>query len=89
MHINKALYSFSYMCATTGVKGILLATIYLVVDMYGYKRFTMVLEWMGMNAVLIYILVACNSLPFILQGFYWRHPRNNILTLIGIGKETH
>ncbi|GFP98519.1 hepaRaN-alpha-glucosaminide n-acetyltransferase [Phtheirospermum japonicum] len=55
MHINKALYSFSYMCVTTGVAGILLAAIYLVVDVYGYRRLTMVLEWMGMHALLIYI----------------------------------
>ncbi|KAL7094172.1 hypothetical protein ACP275_11G085200 [Erythranthe tilingii] len=89
MHINKALYSFSYMCVTTGVAGILLASIYLVVDVYGYRRFTMVLEWMGMNALVIYVLVACNILPLILQGFYWNHPGNNILSLIGIGKKTH
>ncbi|KAK6160515.1 hypothetical protein DH2020_003896 [Rehmannia glutinosa] len=78
MHINKPLYSFSYMCVTTGVAGILLATIYLLVDVYGYRRFTMVLEWIGTNALLIFILVACNILPLILQGFYWRNPNNNI-----------
>ncbi|PIN01550.1 Heparan-alpha-glucosaminide N-acetyltransferase [Handroanthus impetiginosus] len=89
MHINKALYSVSYTCVTTGVAGILLATIYLAVDVYGCRRFTMVLEWMGKNALLIYILVACNILPLIAQGFYWRHPDNNILTLIGIRKQAH
>ncbi|KAL0420486.1 UNVERIFIED_CONTAM: Heparan-alpha-glucosaminide N-acetyltransferase, partial [Sesamum latifolium] len=78
MHINKALYSFSYTCVTSGLAGLLLATIYLVVDVYGCRRFALVLEWMGMNALLIYILVACNILPLILQGFYWRDPRNNI-----------
>ncbi|KAH6815317.1 heparan-alpha-glucosaminide N-acetyltransferase-like protein [Perilla frutescens var. frutescens] len=86
MHINKALYSVSYTCVTAGVAGILLATIYLVVDVHGWRRFTALLEWMGMHALLIYILVACNILPLILQGFYWKHPHNNILTLIGIGK---
>ncbi|KAL2226709.1 UNVERIFIED_CONTAM: Heparan-alpha-glucosaminide N-acetyltransferase [Sesamum indicum] len=30
MHINKALYSFSYTCVTSGLAGFLLATIYLV-----------------------------------------------------------
>lgn len=34
MHINKALYSFSYTCVTVGVAGILLASIYLVVSYY-------------------------------------------------------
>ncbi|KAK4413616.1 Heparan-alpha-glucosaminide N-acetyltransferase [Sesamum alatum] len=88
MHINKALYSFSYTCVTSGLAGLLLATIYLVVDVYGCRRFALVLEWMGMNALLIYILVACNILPLILQGFYWRDPHNNILSLVGIGKQT-
>ncbi|KAL0363828.1 UNVERIFIED_CONTAM: Heparan-alpha-glucosaminide N-acetyltransferase [Sesamum angustifolium] len=55
--------------------------------MYGCRRYTLVLEWMGMNALLIYILVACNILPLILQGFYWRDPRNNILSLVGIGNK--
>ncbi|CAI9768792.1 unnamed protein product [Fraxinus pennsylvanica] len=85
MHINKVLYSFSYMCFTTGAAGILFAAIYVMVDVYGYRRFTLVLEWMGMHALMIFILVACNIVPLILQGFYWSQPHNNILTSIGIG----
>lgn len=89
MHINKALYSFSYTCVTAGIAGILLTSIYLGVDVHGWRRFTTPLEWMGRNALLIYILVACNILPLILQGLYWKQPQNNILTLIGIGKRNH
>ncbi|GER39228.1 hypothetical protein STAS_15835 [Striga asiatica] len=63
--------------------------IHFKVDVYGYRRFTMVLEWMGKHALVIYILVACNVLPLILQGFYWRNPGNNLLTAIGIGKKSH
>ncbi|KAK3003600.1 hypothetical protein RJ639_019846 [Escallonia herrerae] len=78
MHINKALYTVSYVCITAGAAGILFAGIYVLVDMYGYKRSIVVLEWMGMNALVIYILIACNILPVILQGFYWGRPQNNI-----------
>ncbi|KAJ7979699.1 Heparan-alpha-glucosaminide N-acetyltransferase [Quillaja saponaria] len=85
MHINKALYSLSYMCLTAGAAGILFTGIYLMVDVYGYRRPTIVMEWMGKHALMIYILAACNIVPIILQGFYWRHPQNNILKLIGIG----
>uniref|UniRef100_A0A5B7BB13 Putative heparan-alpha-glucosaminide N-acetyltransferase n=1 Tax=Davidia involucrata TaxID=16924 RepID=A0A5B7BB13_DAVIN len=85
MHVNKVLYTFSYMCVTTGAAGILFAGIYIMVDAYGYRRSTMVLEWMGMHALVIYSLVACNILPVLLQGFYWKRPQNNILRLIGIG----
>ncbi|XP_031256111.1 heparan-alpha-glucosaminide N-acetyltransferase [Pistacia vera] len=87
MHINKPLYTFSYVCVTAGAAGILFAAIYFMVDVSGYRRITSVLEWMGLHALLIYILIACNLLPVILQGFYWKRPENNILRLIGIGKK--
>lgn len=85
MHFNKVLYTFSYMCFTAGVAGGLLSGIYLMVDVWGYRRPTVVMEWMGMNALMIYILAACNVLPVILQGFYWKQPQNNMFRLIGIG----
>ncbi|KAK9272153.1 hypothetical protein L1049_002524 [Liquidambar formosana] len=84
VHVNKALYSFSYTCITAGAAGILFAGVYVLVDVYGYRRPVMVIEWMGMHALMIYILAACNVLPLVLQGFYWRKPQNNILRLIGI-----
>ncbi|KAG2706330.1 hypothetical protein I3760_05G099200 [Carya illinoinensis] len=86
MHFNKALYTFSYMCFTAGVAGILFAGIYFMVDVCGCRRPTFVMEWMGIHALMLYILAACNVLPVFLQGFYWSRPRNNILTLIGIGR---
>ncbi|KAL0310130.1 UNVERIFIED_CONTAM: Heparan-alpha-glucosaminide N-acetyltransferase [Sesamum calycinum] len=58
---------------------LLLATIYLVVDMYGCRRYALVLEWMGMNALLIYILVACNILSYptriLLEGSSQQHSK--------------
>lgn len=86
MHLNKALYSLSYTCLTAGASGVLLAGIYFMVDVQGHRHVTMVFEWMGLHALMIYILIACNILPVLLQGFYWRQPQNNILRLIGIGK---
>ncbi|WMV12888.1 hypothetical protein MTR67_006273 [Solanum verrucosum] len=86
MHLNKALYSFSYMCVTAGAAGFLFTAVYVMVDVWGYSKYwTIVLKWMGKNALLIYVLVSCNILPVILQGFYWKQPENNILRLIGIG----
>ncbi|KAJ4963522.1 hypothetical protein NE237_023461 [Protea cynaroides] len=84
MHFNKPLYSFSYMCVTAGAAGILLVGIYLVVDVYGWRRPTMVVEWMGKHALMIFILATTNVVPVVLQGFYWKEPQNNILRLIGI-----
>ncbi|KAF5182148.1 Heparan-alpha-glucosaminide n-acetyltransferase [Thalictrum thalictroides] len=84
MHFNKVLYSSSYTCLTAGTAGILFAGIYVLVDVYGYRRLTFVLEWMGKHSMMIYILAACNLLPIFLQGFYWKNPENNIFRLIGI-----
>ncbi|KAG6651451.1 heparan-alpha-glucosaminide N-acetyltransferase-like [Carya illinoinensis] len=85
MHFNKVLYTLSYMCFTAGAAGILFAGIYILVDVCRYRRPTAVMEWMGMHALIIFIFAACNVLPIVLQGFYWRMPQNNILRLIGIG----
>ncbi len=41
----------------------------------------MLLEWMGMHALLMYTLVACGVLPAALQGFYWGSPDNNLVPL--------
>ncbi|KAJ6414849.1 hypothetical protein OIU84_003794 [Salix udensis] len=86
MHVNKALYTFSYMCVTAGAAGIVFTGIYILVDVFGFRRPTLVLEWMGKHALMIFILATTNVLPVILQGFYWKQPGNNILRLIGIGR---
>ncbi|KAK7282333.1 hypothetical protein RIF29_11014 [Crotalaria pallida] len=45
------------------------------VDVCRYSRITLVMEWIGMHALMIYILAACNILPIILQGFYKKWKR--------------
>nr|GMD50965.1 heparan-alpha-glucosaminide N-acetyltransferase [Ipomoea batatas] len=80
MRINKVLYSFSYTCVTAGTAGVVFAGVYIMVDVYGCRHFTSLLEWMGMNALLIYVLVSCNIIPIIVQGLYWRLPENNIVS---------
>ncbi|CAN8265792.1 unnamed protein product [Cochlearia groenlandica] len=86
MHLNKPLYTLSYMCVTAGASGFLFSAIYLMVDIYGYKRASIVLEWMGIHALPIYILVACNIVFIFIHGFYWKKTTNNLLHLIGVGK---
>ncbi|CAN6470449.1 unnamed protein product [Victoria cruziana] len=84
MRLNKALYSFTYMCVTAGVAGIAFTGTYVMVDVYNYRRSAKLFELMGLNALALYILVACNMVPIVLQGFYWKSPENNIFKLIGI-----
>ncbi|GJN27735.1 hypothetical protein PR202_gb15781 [Eleusine coracana subsp. coracana] len=85
MHMNKPLYTVSYTLATAGAAGLLFAGIYALVDLYGYRRPTVAMEWMGTHALMIYVLIACNILPIFIHGFYWKEPKNNILKFIGIG----
>lgn len=85
LQMNKSLYSLSYTCVTTGTAGLFFAAIYVLVDVYGYKRHFFPMEWMGKHALMIFVLVACNIVPILVHGFYWRQPNNNLLKLIGIG----
>lgn len=84
MRMNKPLYTISYTLATAGASGLLFAGIYTLVDMYGFRKPTISMEWLGKHALMIYVLVACNVLPMFIHGFYWKEPKNNLLKYIGI-----
>ncbi|KAJ6705228.1 hypothetical protein OIU79_010019 [Salix purpurea] len=45
MHVNKALYTFSYMCVTAGAAGIVFTGIYILVDVFGFRRPTLGFYW--------------------------------------------
>ncbi|XP_062182992.1 uncharacterized protein LOC133887091 [Phragmites australis] len=85
LHMNKSLYSLSYTCVTTGAAGLFFAGIYLLVDVYGYKRSAFPMEWVGKHALMFFVLVACNIFPIFVQGFYWRESHSNLLKFIRIG----
>ncbi|CAO2147073.1 unnamed protein product [Urochloa humidicola] len=88
LHLNKSLYSLSYTCVTTGTAGLFFAGIYLLVDVYGFKKPLFPMEWVGKHALMIFVLVPCNVAPILVHGFYWREPQNNLVRhfkFIGIG----
>ncbi|ERN16800.1 hypothetical protein AMTRI_Chr02g221500 [Amborella trichopoda] len=80
MPISKPLYTLSYMCITVGTGGFLFIVIYYIVDVCNFRRSTILLEWMGMNALIVYALAACDLFPAAIQGFYWRSPANNLVS---------
>ncbi|CAM6047913.1 unnamed protein product [Sphagnum compactum] len=82
MELNKPLYSFSYVCFMGGAAGLVLTSFYILVDVHGWRIPTLLFKWMGMNALLMYTLVACGILPAALKGFYWGSPDNNLVTWI-------
>lgn len=59
------------------------------VDVKHFMKATVLLQWMGMNALIIYALGACDFFSAGLQGFYWRSPENNlvILSFFSAGKK--
>ncbi|KAK1420460.1 hypothetical protein QVD17_22076 [Tagetes erecta] len=77
--LSKPLYTLSYMCITTGVAGILLIAIFYTADVINIQKPMILFQWMGMNALIVYALAACDLFPAALQGFYWRSPENNLV----------
>ncbi|KAB1203261.1 Heparan-alpha-glucosaminide N-acetyltransferase [Morella rubra] len=75
----KPLYTLSYMCITAGASGVFLTIIFYIVDVKQYRKPTILVQWMGLNALIIYAVAACDLLPAALQGFYWRSPENNLV----------
>uniref|UniRef100_A0A0E0KYN7 Heparan-alpha-glucosaminide N-acetyltransferase catalytic domain-containing protein n=1 Tax=Oryza punctata TaxID=4537 RepID=A0A0E0KYN7_ORYPU len=51
------------------------------VDVINIKKPFILFQWMGMNALIVYVLAACELFPALVQGFYWRSPENNLVDL--------
>ncbi|XP_042044156.1 heparan-alpha-glucosaminide N-acetyltransferase-like isoform X3 [Salvia splendens] len=79
--LSKPLYTLSYMFVTAGASGVLLTVIYFIVDTRCIRKPTLLFQWMGMNALVVYALAACEIFPAAVQGVYWRSPENNLVDL--------
>lgn len=77
--LNKSLYTISYLLVTSAASGITFCALYLLVDVYGWRRVAFVLEWMGKHSLSIFILVTSNLIVIAIQGLYWKSPANNII----------
>lgn len=77
--LNKSLFTVSYVLITSACAGFVFCTFYLLVDVWGYRWLTAVLEWMGVHALSIFVLLTSNIAIVVLQGFYWRTPDNNFI----------
>ncbi|PON32495.1 hypothetical protein PanWU01x14_360780 [Parasponia andersonii] len=77
--VNKSLYTISYMIITSASAGITFCILYLLVDVYGFRRLTFVLEWMGIHSLSIFVLVSSNLAIIAVQGFYLHNSKNNIV----------
>lgn len=77
--LNKPLYTVSYLLVASGTSGITFCLLYVLVDFYGWRRITCVLEWMGKHSLGIFIIITSNIAVIAIQGFYWKVPENNIV----------
>lgn len=89
MPLNKPLYTFSYVCVSAGAAGLLFSVAYILVDVLNYRKPFLLLEWMGMNALLIFVLAAVEVFPAFIKGFYWSSPHNNLVSLVELGVFQH
>ncbi|KAK2981186.1 hypothetical protein RJ640_007120 [Escallonia rubra] len=80
--INKQLYSFSYVCFTAGAAGIIFSAFYLLIDVWGLRTPFLFLEWIGMNAMLVFVGGAQGILAGFINGWYYKTPDNNLVNWI-------
>ncbi|XP_038698069.1 heparan-alpha-glucosaminide N-acetyltransferase-like [Tripterygium wilfordii] len=80
--INKQLYSFSYVCFTAGAAGIVFSGFYVLIDVWGFRTPFLFLEWIGMNAMLIFVMAAQGIFAAFVNGWYYESPDKTLVNWI-------
>ncbi|KAL9318194.1 hypothetical protein ACSQ67_014711 [Phaseolus vulgaris] len=80
--INKQLYSFSYVCFTAGAAGIVFSVFYLLIDVWDLRTPFLLLEWIGMNAMLVFVMAAQGIFAAFVNGWYYKDPDNSLVNWI-------
>ncbi|TYI57849.1 hypothetical protein E1A91_D11G311300v1 [Gossypium mustelinum] len=74
--LNKQLYTFSYVCVTSGAAALVFSAIYILVDIWGLKYMFVPLKWIGMNAMLVYVMAAEGIFAGFINGWYYEDPHS-------------
>ncbi|KAF5176222.1 Heparan-alpha-glucosaminide n-acetyltransferase [Thalictrum thalictroides] len=80
--LNKQLYSFSYVCFTAGAAGIIFSGFYILIDVLGIRTPFLFLEWIGMNAMLVFVMAAQGIFAAFINGWYYGGEDNNLVNWI-------
>ncbi|XP_022007303.1 heparan-alpha-glucosaminide N-acetyltransferase [Helianthus annuus] len=80
--INKQLYSISYVCFTAGAAGVVFSAFYILIDIWGKRTPFLLFEWIGMNAMLVFVLGAQGILAGFINGWYYKNVDNNLVNWI-------
>uniref|UniRef100_A0A453GFX5 Uncharacterized protein n=1 Tax=Aegilops tauschii subsp. strangulata TaxID=200361 RepID=A0A453GFX5_AEGTS len=78
--LNKQLYTLSYICVTAGAAGIVFSMLYFLVDVVSLRYVFEPLRWVGMNAMLVYVMAAAGIFEGFLNGWYYDGPKNTLVT---------
>ncbi|KAK1278179.1 hypothetical protein QJS04_geneDACA007271 [Acorus gramineus] len=77
--LNKQLYSFSYVCVTAGAAALVFSSFYILVDMWGLRNLFLPMEWIGMNAMLVYVMAAEGIFEGFINGWYYDDPHKTLV----------
>ncbi|KAM3335208.1 hypothetical protein ACQJBY_029553 [Aegilops geniculata] len=77
--LNKQLYTLSYICVTAGAAGIVFSMLYFLVDVVRLRYVFAPLRWVGMNAMLVYVMAAAGIFEGFLNGWYYDGPNNTLV----------
>ncbi|KAL2468604.1 hypothetical protein Fot_50180 [Forsythia ovata] len=76
--LNKQLYTFSYVCVTSGTAALVFSAFYILVDIWNLRYLFLPLEWIGMNAMLVYVMAAEGIFAGFINGWYYDNPHNTL-----------
>ncbi|CAI9768958.1 unnamed protein product [Fraxinus pennsylvanica] len=77
--LNKQLYTFSYVCVTSGAAALVFSVFYILVDVLNLRYMFLPLEWIGMNAMLVYVMAAEGIFAGFINGWYYDNPHNTLI----------
>ncbi|XP_062182008.1 uncharacterized protein LOC133886270 [Phragmites australis] len=77
--LNKQLYTFSYICVTAGAAGVVFSMLYFLVDILNLRYLFAPLQWIGMNAMLVYVMAAEGIFEGFLNGWYYDGTNNTLV----------
>ncbi|KAG5549128.1 hypothetical protein RHGRI_014482 [Rhododendron griersonianum] len=82
--LNKQLYTFSYVCVTSGAAALVFSAFYVLVDIGNVKFMFLPLEWIGMNAMLVYVMAAEGIFAAFINGWYYDDPHNTLVWFMSL-----
>ncbi|GAB4835799.1 hypothetical protein Ancab_000715 [Ancistrocladus abbreviatus] len=77
--LNKQLYSLSYVCVTSGAAALVFSAFYILVDIFGLKYLFLPFKWIGMNAMLVFVMAAEGIFAGFIDGWYYDNPQNTLV----------